>query len=93
VNSGHNLERLKEMAFEQLGVIRVYSKAPGKGADLNVPVVVKKGTTVEELAGKIHKDLLKHLKSARVWGSGAFDGQMVAREYVLQDNDIVELRA
>jgi hypothetical protein len=27
-----------------------------------------------------------------VWGSTMFDGQMVQRDYVLQDGDIVELR-
>ena len=47
---------------------------------------------LEELAGRIHKDHLHNLKSARIWGSGAFDGQMVTREHVLQDGDIVELK-
>jgi len=28
-----------------------------------------------------------------VWGSAAFDGQMVSRDYILQDGDVVELRA
>jgi ribosome-interacting GTPase 1 len=27
-----------------------------------------------------------------VWGSAEFDGQMVHRDYVLQDGDIVELK-
>ena len=31
------------------------------------------------------------LKSARVWGSGAFDGQTVGRDHVLRDKDVVEL--
>jgi hypothetical protein len=47
---------------------------------------------VYELAGKIHKDFLDQLKAARVWGSATHDGQMVGRDHVLQDGDIVELR-
>jgi len=31
------------------------------------------------------------VKSARVWGSGAFDGQTVGRDHVLRDKDVVEL--
>jgi ribosome-interacting GTPase 1 len=90
--SGYNLAQLKQTVFDQLGIIRVYTKVPGKDPDLNEPYVCDKGTTIEELAQKIHHDFYENLKSARVWGSSAFDGQMVQRDYVLQDEDIVELR-
>jgi ribosome-interacting GTPase 1 len=40
----------------------------------------------------VHKDFYDNLKSARVWGSGDFDGQMVSRDHVLQDEDVVELK-
>jgi uncharacterized protein len=46
-----------------------------------------------DLAGMVHRDFYENLKAARVWGSSAFDGQMVTRAYVLQEGDIVELRA
>lgn len=90
--TGRNLERLKQAVFERLGIIRVYSKPPGKEPDLSAPFVLKKGSTVEEFAGKVHRDFLESLKSARVWGSGVYDGQMVGRDHVLDDGDVVELR-
>jgi len=90
--TGRNLEQLKHVVFGHLGVIRVYSKPPGKEPDLTAPFVLKEGTTVEELAGKVHKDFVEKLKSARIWGSGVFDGQPVGRDYVLHDGDVVELR-
>jgi ribosome-interacting GTPase 1 len=90
--SGYNLAQLKQALFDQLGIIRVYTKVPGKDPDLNEPYVCDKDTTVEELAQKIHHDFYNNLKSARVWGSSAFDGQMVQRDYVLHDEDIVEFR-
>lgn len=90
--TGRNLERLKEVVFERLEIIRVYSKPPGKGPDLNAPFVLEKGSTVADLAGKVHQDFFKKLTAARVWGSAAYDGQTVGRDHVLQDGDVVELR-
>ncbi len=90
--SGRHLEDLKRSVFDRLEIIRVYSKPPGKKPDLNRPFVLPKGSTVEYLAGKVHKDFLENLKAARVWGSGSFDGQMVGRDHVLSDGDVVELR-
>jgi ribosome-interacting GTPase 1 len=90
--SGRNLEQLKAQVFDRLEVIRVYSKPPGREPDLAAPFVLKRGSTVEELAGKIHQDFRHNLLAARVWGSAEFDGQMVPREHVLADGDVVELR-
>ena len=77
--------------FDLSGIMRVYSKNPGKEPDLNEPFVISKGSTLEELAGKIHKDFLIKLKFARVWGKSAHSGQMIQRDHILQDGDIVEL--
>jgi len=56
-----------------------------------IPFILKKGSNVEELAGKAHHDFIHNLKTARVWGKNVFDGQMVGRDYILHDKDIVEL--
>jgi len=93
VATRRNLEGLGQAMFDALDIIRVYSKPPGKPPDMTAPFVLSKGSTVEEFAGKVHRDFLKNLKSARLWGSAQFDGQMVARDHVLQDGDVVELRA
>jgi len=90
--TGRGLECLKRAVFERLEIIRVYSKPPGREPDLSAPFVMKKGSTVEEFAGKVHGDFLENLKSARVWGSATYDGQMVRRDHVLEDGDVVELR-
>jgi ribosome-interacting GTPase 1 len=91
-STGRNLEGLKQAVFERLEIIRVYSKPPGKKADLSAPFVLEEGSTVEDFAGKVHQDFLENLKSARVWGSATYDGQMVGRDHVLTDGDLVELR-
>jgi ribosome-interacting GTPase 1 len=91
-DSGRNLERLRREVYDRLDIIRVYTKRPGQNPDLGAPFILKRGSTMEEFAGKVHQDFLKNLKSARVWGSAAFDGQMVGRDHVLRDGDVVELR-
>lgn len=90
--TGRNLERLRRAVFERLEVIRVYSKLPGTAPDLDAPYTMKVGSTVGEFARSVHLDFFEKLKTARVWGSTAFEGQMVQREYALQDGDVVELR-
>jgi ribosome-interacting GTPase 1 len=48
---------------------------------------------MEDFAGKVHKDFKDNLKSARIWGASAdFEGQMVSRDHVLEDEDVVELQ-
>ena len=90
--SGRYFDRLAPRILEALDVIRVYAKPPGSDPDLDTPFVLKNGSTVTDLARKIHRDFYEHLKFARVWGSTSFDGQLVQRDYLLQDGDIVELR-
>ncbi|UCH23636.1 MAG: TGS domain-containing protein [Deltaproteobacteria bacterium] len=92
VTAGRNLELLKQTLVERLNIIRVYSKSPGKKPDLTSPFVLKKGSTVADFARKIHKDFVQNLKTAKVWGASVYDGQMVRRDYVLQDGDVVELQ-
>jgi ribosome-interacting GTPase 1 len=88
---GSGLGELGERLYEALEIMRVYTKAPGGKPDMNDPTVIKKGSTVEELAEHVHKDFRSQLKYAQVWGSGKFDGQRIKRDYVLQEGDIIEL--
>lgn len=89
--TGRNFDLLKQTLFASLEIIRVYTKVPGKEPDLGAPFVLKRGSKVEDLASKIHKDFTEKLKYAKVWGEDVYDGQMVQRDHVLQDGDIVEL--
>lgn len=84
-------ENFLKKIYELGDIIRVYTKPPGKEPKLDSPFVLPRGSTLEDLAGEIHKDFLEKLKYARVWGTTVFGGQMVQRNYVLQDGDIVEL--
>jgi ribosome-interacting GTPase 1 len=88
---GTGLDALRTAVYDLLGVMRIYTKQPGKPPDMTSPFTCPIGSTVAELAGRVHKDFEEGVKSARVWGSGAFDGQTVGRDHVLHDKDVVEL--
>jgi uncharacterized protein len=88
---GDGIGELRKVLYETLGVMRIYTKQPGKPPDMTSPFTPQIGSNVAELAGKVHRDLEDAVKSARVWGSGAFDGQTVGRDHVLHDKDVFEL--
>ena len=88
---GTGLDDLRKAIYDLLGVMRIYTKQPGKPADHSSPFTCPIGSTVADFAGHVHKDFEEKLKSARVWGTGVFDGQTVGREHVLHDKDVVEL--
>jgi ribosome-interacting GTPase 1 len=58
---------------------------------MQAPIVLRRGSTIVEMAATIHKDFARQLKFARVWGGTKFSGQRVQRDYVVQEGDIVEL--
>ena len=91
--AGTGLDSLREQMFELLDVIRVYSKPPGKKVDLSAPFILRRGATVLDAADAIHKDFVAKLKYARLWGGETYQGQMVGRDHVLKDGDILELHA
>ena len=90
-----SVESLRKSIYLMQGKTRVYTKQPGKPPDQGAPFVIDMGTTLEEMAGKIHKDIRNRLQYARIWSANedTYDGQRVARDYVLQEGDIVEIHA
>jgi ribosome-interacting GTPase 1 len=89
--AGTGLDDLRRAAYDLLGVIRIYTKLPGKPADRSSPFTVPIGSTVLDLAREVHRDFEHSLKFARVWGQGVFEGQTVKRDHELHDADVVEL--
>ena len=89
--TGAGLAEFARAVFEQLDLVRVYTKAPGKRAELATPYVLKRGATVLDAALHVHKDFAEHLKFARLYRIGAeHDGLMVERRHAVEDEDILE---
>ena len=89
---GVGLETLRDAIYAAMGVVRVYSKLPAaKEADLERPFTLRRGSTLLDMAGQVHKDFIEQLKFARVWGAAVHPGTVVKGDYVLHDKDTVEL--
>jgi ribosome-interacting GTPase 1 len=93
LETGKDMEELRTAIYKFLNVIRVYTKRPGKPADMESPYTLPVGSNVLALAEHVHREVAEKLKSAKVWGTGVFDGQTVTRDHVLHDKDIVELHS
>jgi len=89
--AGTNIDALVKRAFQLLNVVRVYAKPPGKKPDLHRPFVLKSGSTLLDMASEIHRDFADRLRFARVWGTGKYPGQQVAKDYILSDKDVLEI--
>ena len=89
--TGHGLEALGPWLFDHLGIVRIYTKTPGRPAERERPFTLRRGQTIEDVARLVHKDLAHTLKYARVWGKSGFGGQQVGREHPVADGDVVEL--
>ncbi|MFH1750585.1 MAG: GTPase [Candidatus Micrarchaeota archaeon] len=91
VNLESSITGLKKMLVRSLELIRVYTKNPRGETDYLKPFVMVRGSTVSDLAKQIHKEFFQNLKYARLWGSSKFKGQQVSADFILQDEDVVEL--
>jgi hypothetical protein len=89
--TGHGLGEIGPWLFERIGIVRVYTKTPGRPPGKERPFTLRRGQTVEDVAQLVHKDLAHTLKYARVWGKSGFGGQQVGREHPVADGDVVEL--
>lgn len=91
--TGLGLGEIGPRLFTQLGIIRAYTKVPGRPPDRARPFTLRRGQTVEDVARLVHKDLARSLRYARVWSGSGFDGQQVGRQHPLADGDVIELHA
>ncbi len=90
-DTGLGLAAIATWLFERLAIVRVYTKVPGHPADRQRPFTLRRGQTVGDVANLVHRDLVRSLRYARIWGASGFDGQHVGPEHVVADRDVVEL--
>jgi ribosome-interacting GTPase 1 len=91
-DKGINTEELKDEIFDRLELIRLYLKPQGKKADLEEPMIIRKGSTVGEVAARLHRDFIRNFRHAKVWGTSVkFPGQKVGLDHVLNDKDVLRL--
>jgi len=89
-----NLDKLGKEIFSMLDIIRVYTKEPDEKKASPKPFILKRESTVMDLAKQIHSDFVERFLFARVWSDRlSFSPQKVGLNFKLEDGDIVEIHA
>jgi len=90
--AGYHLEEVKDAIYDCLGFIRIYLKPHGGEADLEEPLIVRSGSTVQDVCTKLHRDFVYRFRYARVWGrSVKHPGQRVGLPHKLIDGDLLTI--
>jgi ribosome-interacting GTPase 1 len=90
--NNQGLEDLGRYIFEMLRLVRVYTKEPSDKEPSPKPLVVKKGTTVIDIAKELHSSIYRRFRYGRVWGASAkYPGQKVGSNHMLKDGDVLEI--
>ena len=80
------IQSLKDAIWEVSGLIRIYP------FNQSEPVILDENSTIRDFASKIHNNLVKSFRFARVTGKSAkFPRQQVGLGHTLSDGDIVEI--
>jgi ribosome-interacting GTPase 1 len=86
------VEELGAELFGMLDIIRVYTKDPNKREASMRPFTIRKGSTVFDLAKRIHSDFYEQFSYAKVWSKRLrFSPQKVGGSFALEDGDTVEI--
>ncbi|MFB6470908.1 MAG: OBG GTPase family GTP-binding protein [Vulcanisaeta sp. AZ3] len=86
---------LGESLLKIMDLIKVYTKEVNANTYSPKPFVLKRGSTVGDLAKRIHSRLYERLRYARVWRIDKFPMgvKRVGLNYVLDDGDVVEIHS
>jgi hypothetical protein len=86
------IQELGSEIFDMLDIIRIYTKEPNKKDASPRPFTIKKGSTVFDLAKRIHSDFYEQFSYAKIWSKRLrFSPQKVGGTFELEDGDTVEL--
>ena len=88
--TGLGMEELKQGLYDTIDMIRIYLKPQGQEADMDIPLIVKRGNTIGDVCELIHRAFKQNFRYAMVWGKSAkFPGQTVGLDHKVMDEDIV----
>ncbi|KAF7792484.1 hypothetical protein EIP86_003525 [Pleurotus ostreatoroseus] len=64
---GLNLDYLIERIWAELSLVKVYTKKRGVHPDIDDPVCLRKGATIEDVCNHIHRSLASNFRYGLVW--------------------------
>ncbi len=90
--TGFHMEELKDDIFNRLRFIRIYLKPQSGPADLEEPLIIREGSTVEDVCRRLHRDFVDRFRYARIWGTSVkHEAQRVGILHILHDEDLLQI--
>ena len=87
-----SLDSFREAVWQLTGLGVVWTRRPSSEEADAFPI--RGETTVAEVAAALHGELGVQCRGAHVWGPSArFPGQLIGRDHVLTDGDVIEILA
>jgi len=81
-----------DRAWEELNLLRIYTKRKGFAPDFSEALIVRQNATVEDVCDQIHRSLKEKFKYALVWGASARHvPQRVGLNHPVADEDVVSI--
>ena len=91
-NEKLNLDYLLDKIWEYLDFLRIYTKPRGKRPDFSDPVIMRNGSTMEDVCHSIHREMANNFKYGLVWGlSAKHQPQRVGIVHAVADEDVVQV--
>lgn len=87
-----NIHQVVDRCWEELRLIRIYTKRKGIDPDFSEALIVRNNSTIEDVCDHIHRTLKESFKYALVWGASARHvPQRVGLAHVVSDEDVVSI--
>ncbi|KAL6160348.1 Ribosome-interacting GTPase 2 [Exserohilum turcicum] len=88
------IQDVVDRCWEELRLIRIYTKRKGNDPDFSEALIVRQGSTIEDVCDQVHRTLKETFKHALVWGASARHvPQKVGLGHVVADEDVVSIVA
>lgn len=87
-----NLDYLKDRIWQELDLLRIYTKRKGEVPNFGEALIVRSGSTVEQACDSIHRTLSEQFRYGLVWGQSAkHKPQRVGLHHLLGDGDVLSI--
>lgn len=89
---GYNIDKLRDEIYDHLGFLRIYLKPYGEDADMEEPMIMRTGSTIEDVCCRLHRDFVDQFRYAKIWGNSVkHDAAKVGLQHKVADGDVVTI--
>ncbi|EPS42276.1 hypothetical protein H072_3740 [Dactylellina haptotyla CBS 200.50] len=89
---GLGIKDVVDRIWEDLRLLRIYTKKKGVAPDFNEALIVRGGSTIEDVCDQIHRSIKERFRYALVWGASAkHSPQRTGLNHQVMEGDVVSI--